>query len=152
MTTRRPVGRSGPPVVLMVVLALIIVGVAVAIEVGTARLASNSRAKEARAEAEVTRDAQAYGAAVVAAGDPAPTDDRLAAVAEGARVQVREVRRLPDLSVTVYGSARFGTLFGAGSVAACHRVTFHDLGSAAASSVVERLADCPPPTPRPTPS
>ncbi|MFI6783994.1 hypothetical protein [Micromonospora sp. NPDC050276] len=152
MTTRRPVGRSRPPVVLMVVLALAIVGVAVAIEVGTGRLAADSRAKEARAEADVTRDAQAYAAAVVAAGEPAPNDDRLAAVAEGTGVQIREVRRQPDLLVIVYGSARFGTLFGAGSFAACHRVTFHDLGTAAAGSVVERLADCPPPAPEPTPS
>lgn len=152
MTTRRPVGPAGPPLALMVVLALIIVGVPVAIGVASTRWAADSRAKEARADADVTRDAQAYAAAVVAAGEPAPSDDRLAAVAEGTRVHIREIRRLPDLLVIVYGSARFGALFGAGTVAACHQVTFHDLGTASAGSVVERLAACPPSAPGPTPS
>ncbi|SCE88571.1 hypothetical protein GA0070607_2805 [Micromonospora coriariae] len=152
MTTRRPVRRSRTPVVLAVVLGLALVGVVVAIEVGTRRMAADSRAEEAGAEAAVTRDAQAYAAEVVATGDPAPTDDRLAAVADGTGVQVREVRRRPDLSVIVYGTARFGTMFGAGNVAACHRVTFHALGTAAAGSVVERLSDCPSAAPGPTPS
>ncbi|WP_405429098.1 hypothetical protein [Micromonospora sp. NBC_00617] len=152
MATRRPEQRSWAPAVLVVVLALVIAGVLVAIEAGSRRLAADTRAKEAGAEAAVTRDAQAYGAAVVAAGDPAPTDERLAAVAEGARVEVREVRRAPDLVVVVYGSAPVGTLFGAGNVTVCHRVTFHDLGAATAGSAVERLADCPPPVAWPSPS
>ncbi|MEU5782293.1 hypothetical protein [Micromonospora lupini] len=145
MATRRPAQRSWAPAVLVAVLALAFAGVIVAIEVGSRRLAADTHAKEAGAEADVTRAAQAYGAAVVATGDPAPTDERLAAVAEGARVEVRQVHRTPDLVVVVYGSAPAGTMFGVNNVAACHRVTFHDLGTATAGSVVERLADCPPP-------
>ncbi|CCH22026.1 Protein of unknown function [Micromonospora lupini str. Lupac 08] len=152
MATRQPAQRSWAPAVLVAVLALVFGGVTVAIEVGSRRSAADSHAKEAGAEADVTRAAQAYGAAVVAAGDPAPTDERLAAVAEGARVEVREVHRTPGLVVTVYGTAPFGTLFGVGSVAACHRVSFHDLGTATAGSVVERLVDCPPPVAWPSPS
>ncbi|MET8251940.1 hypothetical protein [Micromonospora sp. NPDC005197] len=152
MATRRPAQRSWAPAVLVAVLALVIAGVIVAIEVGSRRLAADTRAEEAGAEAAVTRDAQAYAAAVVATGDPAPTDERLAVVAEGARVEVREVRRTSGLVVVVYGSAPVGTLFGASNVTACHRVTFHDLGTAAAGSAVERLADCPPPVAWPSPS
>ncbi|MCX5068130.1 hypothetical protein OOJ91_20000 [Micromonospora lupini] len=152
MATRRPAQRSWAPAVLVAVLALALGGVTVAIEVGSRRLAADSHAEEAAAEAAVTRDAQAYGAAVVATGDPAPTDERLAAAAEGAQVQVRQVHRTPDLVVVVYGSAPVGTLFGASYVDACHRVSFHDLGTATAGSAVERLADCPPPVARPSPS
>ncbi|MFF0313066.1 hypothetical protein ACFYPH_00240 [Micromonospora sp. NPDC005252] len=152
MATRRPDQRSWAPAVLVAVLALAFAGVLVAIEVGSRRSAADTRAEEVEAEAAVTRNAQAYGAAVVVTGDPTPTDDRLAAVAEGARVEVREIRREPDLVVVVYGSAPYGAVFGVGHVTDCHRVTFHDLGTAAAGSAVERLADCPPPVAWPSPS
>ncbi|MGC4818214.1 hypothetical protein [Micromonospora sp. DT63] len=152
MARQRPARRSWAPAVLVAVLALAFAGVLVAIEVGSRRTAADTRAGEAGAEAAVTRNAQAYGAAVVATGDPAPTDERLAAVAEGTQVEVQEVRRAPDLVVTVYGSAPFGVVFGVSHVNACHRVTFHDLGTATAGSTVERLADCPPPVAWPSPS
>ncbi|WP_422737345.1 hypothetical protein ACN263_28720 [Micromonospora sp. WMMD729] len=142
---RRSDGRSWAPAVLVAVLALAFAGVLVAIEVGSRRIGADTRAEEAEAEAAVTRNAQAYGAAVVATGDATPSDERLAAVAEGTPVEVREVRRVPDLVVTVYGSAPFGVVFGVSHVNACHRVTFHDLGTATAGSAVERLAVCPTP-------
>ncbi|MFG1840779.1 hypothetical protein ACGFH8_20450 [Micromonospora sp. NPDC049175] len=152
MATRQPVRQSWTPAVLVIVLALVIAVPTVAIEVGFRRMATDGRAEQARAEADVTRFTQAYADAVVADGDPAPTDDRLAAVAEDARVQVREVRRLPDLTVIVYGEALFSRMYSVSRSDVCHRVTFHDLGTAAAGSVAERLADCPPPVPGPTPS
>ncbi|MFY1618286.1 hypothetical protein [Micromonospora sp. WMMD736] len=144
---RRSDGRSWAPAVLVAVVALAFAGFFVAIEVASRRAAADTSAQEAEAEAAVTRNAQAYAAAVVAIGDPTPTDERLAAVAEGAQVEVREVRRVPDLVLTVYGSAPFGVVFGVSHVNACHRVTFHDLGTARAGSDVERLAACPTPAP-----
>ncbi|WP_435205472.1 hypothetical protein [Micromonospora sp. bgisy143] len=147
MARRQPERRSWAPAVLVAVLALAFAGVLVAIEVGSRRIGADTRAEEAEAEAAVTRNAQAYGAAVVATGDATPSDERLAAVAEGTQVEVREVRRVPDLVVTVYGSAPFGVVFGVSHVNACHRVTFHDLGTARAGSDVERLESCPTPAP-----
>jgi hypothetical protein len=145
VATRRSDGRSWTPAVLVAVLALAFGGVLVAIEVASRRAAADTSAQEAEAEVAVTRNARAYGAAVVATGDRAPTDERLAAIAEGTQVEVREVRRTPDLVVTVYGSAPFGVVFGVSHVNACHRVTFHDLGAARAGADVERLEVCPPP-------
>ncbi|MEU0551254.1 hypothetical protein [Micromonospora sp. NPDC005979] len=145
MATRRSGQGPWAPAVLSAVLAFAFVGVLVTIEVESRRVAAKSRASEAAAEATVTRNARAFGDAVVATDDPTPTDERLAVVAEGTRVEVREVRRAPDLVVTVYGSAPYGTMFGRVSVDACHRVTFHDLGAARAGADVERLEVCPPP-------
>ncbi|MFI5926293.1 hypothetical protein ACIA3K_09905 [Micromonospora sp. NPDC051543] len=145
MATRRSDQGPWAPAVLSAVLALAMAGVLVTIEVGRRRVATKSRASEAAAEATVTRNAGAFGDAVVATDDPTPTDERLAVVAEGTQVEVREVRRAPDLVVTVYGSAPYGTMFGRVSVDACHRVTFHDLGAARAGADVERLEACPPP-------
>ncbi|MGC4769584.1 hypothetical protein ACLQ25_11455 [Micromonospora sp. DT44] len=145
MATRRSDQGPWAPAVLSAVLALAMVGVLVTIEVGRRRLAAKSRASEAAADASVTRNARAFGDAVVATGDPTPSDEGLAAVAEGAQVEVREVRRSPDLVVILYGSAPYGTMFGRANVDACHRVTIHDLGTARAASDVERLDECPPP-------
>ncbi|MEU7614110.1 hypothetical protein [Micromonospora sp. NPDC049204] len=148
---RQPVQQSWTPAVLVVVVALAIAGPVVAVEVWMRRMAADSRVEQAEAEATMTRVTQAYADAVVADGDPAPTDDRLAAAAEGMGMQVREVRRLPDLMVIVYREEPVSAMISVSMVYVCHRVTFHDLGTAAAGSVSERLADCPPPVPWPTP-
>ncbi|WP_132270799.1 hypothetical protein [Micromonospora sp. KC721] len=143
---------SWTPAVLTLWLLLAGVGVLVAIEVESRRLAADNRAEEARAEAALTRDAHAYADAVIAVGELAPTDERLAAVAGVNRVEVREVHRAPALSVVVYGTERYATTFGMATMLACHRVTFRDLGAGAARAAVERLPICPGAGSRPAPS
>ncbi|MFB9852012.1 hypothetical protein ACFFMR_16680 [Micromonospora andamanensis] len=101
---------------------------------------------ETAAAAELDRRAGSYAEAVVDAG-ARTSDDRLRTLAAELGVDVREVRREPELSLVVESTEAYGP-WPSGLLQLCHRLDFRALGTPDAGFDLVRLPSCPtPPTP-----
>ncbi|MEU7847329.1 hypothetical protein [Micromonospora parva] len=144
---RRQVERDSVwPAVLVAVLLVCGAGALVSWEMMWRHFRKTTEASEAAEEAEWHRHIRLYGDAVIANGETAPSDEQLVALGQPWHLKVREIRRVPSLTVVVYDLG-----YGASGFR-CDQVTFLDLGRPSATARIETLPACPAATGLPTPT
>ncbi|MEU8259813.1 hypothetical protein AB0C02_04210 [Micromonospora sp. NPDC048999] len=134
------------PAVLVVLLLVCGAGALISWEMMWRQFRKTTEAREAAEAAELDRRIRLYADTVIANGEAAPSDEHLVALGQTFRVKVREIRRVPALTVVVYELVYGPSAF------RCDQITFLDLGRPSATARIETLPACPAATGLPTPA
>ncbi|MFJ8580309.1 hypothetical protein [Micromonospora sp. NPDC093277] len=134
------------PAVLVVVLLVCGAGALAGWQMMWWQFRKNTEARALAEAAELDRRLRLYADAVIADGEIVPSDEHLVALGQSMGVAVREIHRVPSLTVVVY-RVWYGS-----SANRCDQITFLDLGRPSAAARIETLPACPAATGLPNPA
>ncbi|MEU2612580.1 hypothetical protein ABZ570_13530 [Micromonospora sp. NPDC007271] len=137
---------SAWPAVLVVLLLVCGGGALVSWEMMWRQFRKTTEARSAAEAADLDRRIRLYADTVIAEGETAPSDEHLVALGQSWGMKVREIRRVPSLTVI------FFEVVSGPSANRCDQIIFLDLGRPSATARIETLPACPAATGLPTPA